>query len=69
MTEVRVFCVVTQRNLLGKQRIGGPFCLHLHFTLKMEAARLSETLVSYYMTTQYHNPEDIDMKASIFASP
>jgi hypothetical protein len=32
----------------------------LNFTLKMEAARASETLVSYHITTQRHNPEDND---------
>jgi len=33
-----------------------------HFTLKMEAARSSETWVSYCNITQRHNPEDFDFK-------
>jgi len=32
------------------------------FTLKMEAARPSLTLVSYHNTTRRYNPEDLDMK-------
>jgi len=42
--------------------ICAPFPSTIHFTLKMEAARSSETLVSYCNTTQHHNPEDLDMK-------
>jgi hypothetical protein len=31
------------------------------FSLKMEAARSSEALVSYHITAWRHNPEDLDM--------
>jgi hypothetical protein len=31
------------------------------FTLKMEAARSSETAVSYYNTALHNNPEDLDL--------
>jgi len=32
------------------------------FTLKIDAARFSETSVSYYNTTWRHNPEDLYLK-------
>jgi len=33
--------------------------VHLHFTLKMEAARTSEASVPYYSITWRHTPEDL----------
>jgi len=52
MFQVEVFCVVTLCNF-----VVGYQC----FTLKMEAARTSETLVSYYSTTRRYNPEHLDL--------
>jgi hypothetical protein len=51
--QVEFFWVVTPRSdLVGYQ----------HFTLNMEAAWTSETIVSYYNTTWHHNPEELDLK-------
>jgi hypothetical protein len=33
-----------------------------HFTLKMEAVRTSEMLVSYHLTTWHHNQVDLNTK-------
>jgi hypothetical protein len=39
----------------------GPLPGTTHFTLKMEAATSSETLVSYHSNTSHHNPEDLNL--------
>jgi hypothetical protein len=45
MIQIEVSWVVTPYNTaVGYQSFGGPCCLRLHFTLKMEAANSSETL-------------------------
>jgi hypothetical protein len=31
------------------------------FTLKMEAEKFSETLVTYHNTIRHHNPEDLEL--------
>jgi hypothetical protein len=43
-----------------------PFPSAIHLTLKMEALRSSETLVSYHNTTWRHDPEDLDLTVITF---
>jgi hypothetical protein len=50
---------------VGCQSFRGSYCLHLHFTLKMEAARPSETLVSFRNTTRLQDPEGLDLDHSL----
>jgi hypothetical protein len=38
-----------------------PLAAITHFTLKMDVAMSSETLVSYHNTTRRHNTEDLDL--------
>jgi len=53
--------VMLYRVPVGYQRFGEPCCLHLLFTLKIQAARFSETLVSYRKTLRCHKTEDLDL--------
>jgi hypothetical protein len=57
--------------VVGYRRFGCPCCLYLHFTLKMEVARISETSLSYHNTTRRHNPEELHLKwwAQCLGSP
>jgi len=49
----------------------GPAPCTTHFTLKTEAARSSETLVSHRNTSRRHNAEDLDLEEliTVFTSP
>jgi hypothetical protein len=45
---------------VGHQRFGGPCCVQLHLALRMEAARSSETLLSYRNTARGHTTQRND---------
>jgi hypothetical protein len=64
--QVEVFWVVTQCSVaVGYQRFRSSCCLHLHFALKMEAARTPEKFVSYHNTTRQQNPEELNLYLNV----
>jgi hypothetical protein len=61
--QVAVFWAVTPcSDAGGYRRFGWPCCLQLHFILKMETTKFSETLVSYHINTRRHSPEYSHLK-------
>jgi len=55
MVHVELLWFMTPHSdVVGYEHFGVSFCLDHHFTLKMEVARSSTTLVSYHITTHFH---------------
>jgi hypothetical protein len=60
--EVCVPWVMPSWRFVGSyQRIGRAYCLHIHFTLKTEAAWASKTLIIIYKIIQCYNSDEHDL--------
>jgi len=60
LPQVEVFWVVTLHSVVvGYRHFVGP---HSIFRVKIETARTSETMVSYYNTMQCHSLKHLDLK-------
>jgi hypothetical protein len=68
--QVVVFWVKTPCSVVVEYKpLRRSCCTYLHFTLKIQAARSSETLVSCHKTTRPHNSEDFGLNSACIRGP
>jgi hypothetical protein len=65
-TQVKVFWDVTPCSVVVGYQFSEVRAVSMFITLKMEAVRSSETLVSYHNTTRRYIPEHLDLVTEVY---